>query len=288
MGVGHVYCGRNAKGLALYVCWFAVPILALVAALLPASAFTLVVCLLAPAISVLVIYCYAASDAYRLARRSDPHYKLQDYNRNRVYVLLILVQLTCSVVLIAGIREFVLEAFYIPSRNMTPSILQGDRILVNKLLGGNRFPDRGDLIVFRNPGSKGGRNFISRVVALAGDRVVVEGDRVEVNGTPLQRDRIPPEALRNIQNQVAGRASYETNAGRRYKVIYGDLAGGTPPRKRTELTVPGRSVFVLGDNRDRSLDSRGFGAVHVGDVIGFVQYIYYPAESWSRFGVYRD
>ncbi len=284
VGVGHVYCGRVAKGLVLYFAWFAVPILCLIAAVLPVSTLTMVACILVPVISIFAIYLHAAVDAYRSAKRCDPHYKLQDYNRAGIYGLLIAVQLVSSLALMAGTRAFVFEAFYIPMRSMNPTVLEGDRVLVNKLIARNRFPERGDLIVFHNPTPQGGRNFIKRVIALAGDTVVIEGDHVEINGKRLPRERIPGEALREIQDQITGNAFYEFNTGRRYKVGYGDFVGKKPVRERFEIVVPARSVFVLGDNRDRSRDSRHFGAIHMVDVIGYAQYVHFPAESWSRFG----
>ena len=285
MGVGHVYCGRIVKGLVLYVAWFTVLALGLVAAVLPANSLTLLAFLLVPAISIFAIYFYAALDAYELAKRSDPNYKLRDYNRASIYWLLIVVQLACTVALMAWTRAFVFEAFYIPTRAMTPSILQGDRILVNKLIARNRFPDRGDLIAFYNPGPVGGKIFVQRVVALAGDKVDIDGEHVEINGKRLQRDRIPNDALRSIRNQLDGDAYYEFNAGQRYQVVYADSGSEELTLGRFDLTVPDRSVFVLGDNRNRSRDSRLFGAVHVGDVIGYVQYVHFPAESWYRLGV---
>jgi signal peptidase I len=288
MGVGHIYCGRVARGLTLYVAWFAVPVLGLLAAVLPVSAVTLAACILAPPIAILAIYLYAAVDAYRTAKRTGSDYKLQDYNRARIYWMLILVQLACPVALTAGARELVFEAFYIPARSMTPSILYGDRVLVNKLIARDRFPERGDLVVFK-PRSEDGVAFIKRVVALAGDTIVIDGEGVEINGARLQRDRIPPEALRAIGDQLAGDVYYEFNAGRRYKVAYGDSGGdGNPRRDRQEFKVPDDSVFVLGDNRDQSRDSRQLGAIHVGDIVGYVQYVYLPVESWTRFGPCRD
>ena len=288
IGVGHIYCGRAGKGLVLFFAWFAVPVLGLAAAVLPVSSLTLLVCILVPVISICAIYLYAAFDAYYLAKRSGPHYKLKDYNRGGIYCLLILVQLAYPIALTTGMREFVFEAFYIPMRSMKPNILQGDRILVNKLGVHDRFPERGDLVVFCNPGSEGGNVFVKRVVALAGDTIAIDGEYVEINGRRLQRDRVPPDALRGIRSQLAGKVYYEFNGGRRYRVVYGDSGAGEATRGPFEFTIPDRSAFVLGDNRDRSRDSRHFGAIHVSDVIGYVQYIYLPAETWSRFGAYRD
>ena len=83
------------------------------------------------------------------------------------------------------------------------------------------------------------------------------------------------------------------NSGRRYLVTYGDSSDGDSSddgrvQEDFEATIPERHVFVLGDNRERAKDSRHFGSVHGGDIVGYVDYVYWPAESWSRFGVADD
>ena len=287
-GVGHIYCGRIYKGLLLYFAWFVIPLTVSIGALIQASIGTLVGLILIPSFAVLVLYFYAAIDAYSIAKATGPEYRLKDYNRASIYWLLIVVELIYPVALTTGAREFVFEAFYLPERSMAPSFLAGDRILVNKLASRKEFPERGDVIVFRNPEPVGGRVFIKRVIGVAGDRVAINGDAIEVNGKLLERERVPAESLDTIRDRIDGDVFYESLSGTRYQVMTGRDNANQDDARPTDVVVPPRSVFVMGDNRIRSKDSRYFGSIHVGDVVGYVDYLYWPAESWSRFGVYRD
>ncbi len=287
-GVGHLYCGRIAKGLPLYFAWLLVPLGITIAALLPPSPTSFVLLVLLPVVIVFIVYLYAAIDAWRLAYQIGSDYSLRDYNRAGVYWLLIVVQMVYSIGLIAGVRGFVYEAFVIPTSSMSPTILPGDRILARKLLTRDHVPKRGDLIVYRNPTPTGATKFIGRVVAVAGDHLEISGERLFINGNELERDRVPDESLKFLGEQVNGRVAFEENSGRRYLVAYGDSKDGGRAQGDFEATIPERHVFVLGDNRDRAKDSRHFGSIHLADIVGYVQYIYWPSESWSRFGVAND
>ena len=283
-GLGHVYCGRIAKGLLLYFAWFLLPALCFLASLLAPSTSVLVGFILLPVAVMLGVYVYAAIDAFLVAKREPDSYQLKDYNRTGIYLMMLAVYLIGPISLTAAVREFAYEAFYVPTNSMSPSIVAGDRVLVNKVRPRQTFPTRGTLVVFRNPAPEGAGVFIKRVVAVAGDQLVIDADQVEVNGKPLQRDPLPRESLGSIRSIVGAKAEAyeETNAGRRYRVMLGEpkVEAG-----RVETVVPDRCVFVLGDNRQTSRDSRHFGPVHLGDVVGYVDYIYYPAGDWSRFGV---
>lgn len=287
-GVGHLYCGRIAKGLPLYFAWFLVPLGITIAALMPPSSTALVLLVLLPAVAVLIVYGYAAIDSWRLAYQIGPGYSLRDYNRAAVYSLLIVVQLVYSIGLITVVRGFVYEAFVIPVNSMSPTLLNGDRILARKLLPHDHVPQRGDLIVYRNPMPAGAAVFVGRVVAVAGDRLEIRGDRLFINGNPLVRDRVPEESLKFHGNQRDRQVAIEENSHRRYLVAYGEADDGGRARSDFDATIPARHVFVLGDNRDRSKDSRDFGSIHLGDIVGYVQYVFWPSESWSRFGSLND
>jgi signal peptidase I len=201
-----------------------------------------VLLVLLPAVAVLIVYCYAAIDAWRLAYQIGPGYSLRDYNRAGVYWLLIVVQLVYSIGLIAGVRGFVYEAFRIPTSSMSPTILPGDRILARKLWT-RHVPNRGDLIVYRNPTPTGGIKFIGRVVAVAGDHLEIRGERLFINGNELERDRVPDESLKFLGKQVAGRVAIEENSGRRYLVTYGDSPDGGRARGISKQRY--RSVMFL-------------------------------------------
>ena len=285
-GVGHIYCGRIAKGLVLYSARLLLPMLCVIAAFAPPSNGVLLALILFPAAATVITYLYAPIDAWLIAKRTDPDYKLKAYNRSGWYWLLVTMQLACFFALILGTRQYAYEAFVIPTRSMSPNLLVGDRILVNKRRLDDGFPERGDVVVFRTPPSEQGRNWIKRVIGVAGDQVVIKGREIEVNGTPLERERARKESTTQIG--VEGDVQHELNAGRRYLISFTDDSVDESAKDVISVTVPARSIFVLGDNRDRSRDSRHIGSINVDDVIGYVDYIYYPAESWRRFGLCRD
>lgn len=287
-GVGHMYCGRITKGLPLYFAWLLLPICLTIAALLPPSPTLFVALAVLPVVVIFILYLYAAMDSWRLASRIGSNHSLRDYNSAAIYALLIVVQIVYAVGLIAGVRSWVYEAFLIPSSSMSPTFLPGDRILVRKLLSHDHFPNRGDLIAYNNPTSTGATTFVGRVVAIAGDHLEIHGERVVINGKELERDRIPDERLSFLGDQLRGRVAMEVNSGHRYLVAYGDTSDGRQAPSDFEAIIPDHHAFVLADNRDRANDSRRFGTIRVTDILGYVEYIYWPSESWSRFGVASD
>lgn len=130
--------------------------------------------------------------------------------------------------------------------------------------------------------------WIKRVIGVAGDEIVIKGREITINGKRLERENVPAESLSDIRNHVEGEVQYESNGNRRYKVLFAEEPNDSSEAEEFSVTVPPRSVFVMGDNRDRSRDSRHIGSIHAGDVIGHIDYIYYPTETWSRFGVIED
>jgi signal peptidase I len=183
------------------------------------------------------------------------------------------------------IRSSVFEAFAIPTASAAPTLLPGDRFLVNKTTYQRRFVRRGDEVVFRVP-SEPGVKWVKRVVALPGDTVEVKNNEVIVNGQQLPREPLPRASLGAAAQEVKGELFEETNAGRRYQVLF--AAATKPLPDYPEAKVPDGSCFVMGDNRNSSRDSREMGFVALGDVLGEVQYRYWPAVTWARFGVLTE
>lgn len=287
-GVGHIYSGRIVKGITLYSARFLLPLLCIIAAFVQPSNGVLLGLILVPAAVTMLVFIYAPIDAYVIAKRTEPDYELKEYNRASVYWLLIVMQLAYPVAMTWGIREYVYEAYLLPSRNMSPNFLFGDRILVNKRPLRNTFPERGDVVAFRTPVSEVGHTWIGRVIGVSGDRMVINGSEIEVNGKVLEHERLPRESIAHIRNQIEGNVYDESNGGRRYRVAFSEDDRDEAEMEDIDITVPDRSLFVLGDNRDRSRDSRHIGPIHLGDVIGYVDYVYLPAQTWSRFGVFED
>lgn len=177
-----------------------------------------------------------------------------------------------ALVLALFIRTFIVQAFKIPSGSMIPTLQIGDHILVNKLSYGVRIPflerylvdyakvQRGDVVVFIFPEDRS-KDFIKRVIGVAGDTVEVRAKKVYING-------------RQIEDPHAHFAGYDPQGG----------AVGNGDDYRPKV-VPENHIFVMGDNRDRSYDSRFWGFVNLNDVRGKAFLIYWSwdgTERWVR------
>jgi signal peptidase I len=126
------------------------------------------------------------------------------------------------------------------------------------------------------------------VVAVARDHLEIHGERVLINGKELERDPVPNEGLTFLGDHTQGRVAMEVNSGRRYLVAYGNASEGGRSLGEFDATISSHEVFILGDNRERAKDSRHFGTIQLADIVGDVEYLYWPTQSWSRFGVAND
>lgn len=190
------------KGLFLYSARFLLPLLCVVAAFVQPSNGVFIFLLLVPAAATVFIYLYSPLDAYAIAKRAGPDYQLKEYNRSSLYWLLIAMQLAYPVALTWGTREYVYEPFLIPTRSMSPNVLAGDRVLVNKQSLRNDYPERGDVIAFRAPASETASIWVKRVLGVAGDRILIRGREIEVNGKKLERERVPMAKCQKVSAAV--------------------------------------------------------------------------------------
>lgn len=283
-GLGQIYCGRIIRGLIMFLgSLLFTPLIVAAALLSPAT--VILVGLIFALLAVLCVYVYAVVDAFLLASRSGDHSQPMGYNPLLVYVLFVLVGLTYAAGGLYFIRSSVFEAFEIPTASEAPTLLPGDRVLVNKTTYQRRFVQRGDEVVFR-VSSQPGLKWVKRVIALPGDTVEVKDNEVFVNGQQLQREPVPLASFGAPAQEIKGEMFEETNSTRRYRILF--CAETKPLPDYPQAKVPNGSCFVMGDNRNISRDSRTIGFVALSDVIGDVQYRYWPAVTWTRFGVVNE
>jgi signal peptidase I len=277
-GLGHIYCGRLLKGLVLFFVGFAfAPIIVLAA---QNAGSTLMLGLVIASLLLLAgIFIYALIDAGLLARKTGSNYQLKEYNRWYIYLLFIVVALAYPTNLASSIRENILQAFKIPAQSMAPSILRGDRIFLNKAIYKIKAPQRGDVVIFLYPDDRR-LFFLKRIVALPGDTIEIRDNKILIDDHPLAYKNLAPRPAMNFDPGSSAQALEEDNNGRSYPI----LIDNAHPITMHRTVVPHGSCFVLGDNRSHSKDSRTFGPIPLVDVKGRVDYIYWPALNWSRFG----
>ena len=171
-----------------------------------------------------------------------------------------------AIVIALFIRTFVVQAFKIPSGSMKPTLQIGDHILVNKFIYGVRIPylgavvlpvkdpQRGDIVVFKFPVDPR-KDFIKRVIAVPGDVVEIRDKAIFINGRQVNHDF----GVFSDPRTIAGNLKPRDNLG--------------------PITVPLGALFVMGDNRDESFDSRFWGFVPIRDVSGKAFIIYWSWDS---------
>jgi len=178
-----------------------------------------------------------------------------------------------ALVIALVVRTLLLQAFKIPSGSMENTLLVGDHIFVNKFVYGYhvpytkgrilafKTPKRGDIVVFVFPEDPS-KDFIKRVVGTPGDLVEVRRKTVYINGAPVAEDYTRyADGKSSDGNDVEGLIRGRDNM---------------PP-----VRVPAGKLFMMGDNRDRSYDSRFWGFVDMDAVIGKALFIYFSID-WNR------
>jgi signal peptidase I len=184
--------------------------------------------------------------------------------------------LVVALLLALFIRSFLVQAYKIPSESMLPTLQIGDHLLVNKLAYGLRLPfpwekllvawaqpSRGDVIVFVDPQDRT-RDLIKRVIATAGETVDIRHKQIYINGEKVDD---PRASFTDNEREIPG-----------------------PRDNFGPVTVPPHHVFTMGDNRDRSYDSRFWGFANLDDVEGKAMLIYWSWDGldrwvrWERIG----
>ncbi|MCL5282413.1 MAG: signal peptidase I [Planctomycetes bacterium] len=283
-GIGQVYCGKLVRGLVFGIIYglAILAILALLAYIRPAPTVLFGLLAFVAALGVVVA---AVVDAYRLAVRTRPDYERKTYNRLAVYVLLGLMIQGNSVGYSLHVRATLFEAFRVSAVSMFPTIGLNDRILANKIAYRRAEPQYGDIVLFRPPTGGWRDTYIKRIVALGGDTVEIKDKEVYVNGRILPRELVGPATVVGgpAGKMVGGKIYQERNGRAEYRIFLAE--GGSPEGPGPgQITVPAHHCFVLGDNRDESLDSRQFGPIPYALIKGRADYLYWPARGWARFG----
>ncbi len=211
------------------------------------------------------------------------------------------------IVVVFVLRSFLFEPFKIPSGSMIPTLMIGDLILVNKFHYGvrlpvvntkviaNNEPQRGDVMVFRYP-PQPSLDYIKRVVGVPGDEVAYLNKKLTVNGQPVpktaQPDFFDADTMRygkQFQEQQNGKTYNTLNDNDRPAFVQG--ASDFPFRDHCRYSVEGvvckvppGHYFMMGDNRDNSLDSRYWGFVPEANIVGKAFFVWMNFGNFKRIG----
>ncbi len=250
-GLGQLYNGEPLKGLIFFSAVWSLWITASRSGL--RETFMGFVLSIAILLCALFVAGYAIVDAVVQARRKRS-YKLRAYNRWYVYLVVIGVAFIASYSLSPA---KIYKSYRFSSGSMQPTIHSGDRVMVRFGVYQTRAPERGELVVYEYPLDPS-RDFMHRVVGLPGETLRIVDRQVFVNDEPLE------EPYAYLSESTA---------------VFADARRDNMPA----VVVPRGHYFVMGDNRDNSLDSRFWGPLPVDNLLGRVLYVYWASDR-SRIG----
>jgi len=258
-GLGYIYCGHAKLGITIYIILQIIAFIALAFLLLPIPILNVIITTLI----IILAYLYIIIDSVKTARLTTDAYELKKYNRWYIYVIIFLfAAFLIDPVTTWASKRFYIQSYKIPSGAMIPSLEIGDHIIVNKFVYQYRKPQHGDIIIFQFP-KEPKREFIKRVIAIGGDKIEIRNKKLIINDNEVEEDYV-------VYQDVIVEDSERDNYG--------------------PSIVPHNSLFVLGDNRDQSYDSRFWGFVDIGAVRGKAQTIYWSWDKdnttvrWDRIG----
>ena len=248
-GLGHVYNGRLGEGIlfffGLWLIFFVVGLSGLIFSLSGLICWIAIVI-----VGYILIATLAAIEATRMKETA-----LKRYNKWYVYCCIVLLaNIGFAPVIIKIQHDFLgVKAFKMPASSMRPALEEGDHFIAKLEKYGDRVPRRGDIIIFPYPEDRS-KDFIKRVIGLPGERIEIKDKVVFINDERLQDQWGAHESNVIFPSNVAPRDNFGP------------------------VDIPEGAVFVLGDNRDYSHDSRFWGYVETKDIEGKAGFIYWSND----------
>lgn len=186
------------------------------------------------------------------------------------------------IVLMCLVRSSLADINHVPTGSMLPTIIEGDRIAVNKMaydlrvpftkirLAEYAHPERGDIVVFDSNVTQ--KRMVKRVIGLPGDRISMRNNVLHINQHPLEYSRLDETAFNRLEaNQEASMDLTEALPGQTHQIR---LHPAKPFKKSFQsIIVPDNQYLVLGDNRDNSADSRFIGFIPRHEIVGRTSYV---------------
>ena len=257
-GLGQLYNGQvnKASWFFLMLAFFSVPAFAFAVLYLPSD-------LMGSGLTVSLFFCgfvwvFSILNAF-VAARKQKQYIPHSWQGGGVYLLIFL---TLAIIALPALAHYMrakwVEPFRIPSASMEPTLVAGDFIFADKRYNCAECEykvQRGDVVVFIYPNDRN-INYIKRIIAMPGERLQIRGEIVTINNVPISKVVVKQETL-NVVRETGGEKSWT--------VVWKKLKNAPRPPVY-DITVPPGHVFVMGDNRNASNDSRFFDSIPLIDV----------------------